>query len=478
MRYFITTFIVLLAAPTWATTITSYPAVISHGSTMTLTGSGFGSRITGSSQTPIRYDDFETGTTAGHLIAVDLPWWTRQDVATQVAAISDENCRSGKCGKFVLETTPYGAGVRRDNVYNTNVGFRHTGKVFMDFWQYLDLVGNANGAAPSYQIKFVDISRGRNAIGSTVTPEWQFLHWIYGNPPNEGYYNISRVQDYLDGGGSLSVSTTRDAFKSTGWYHVKVMIDHGTVGVANGKVRFIVNGPGGAYYTTSTDNLLLVRSAPPEGFPAYPDYLRLGWTHESYAPVNPELQENWQTALYYDELYIDNSWAHVEICDSPVYASRTHCATQVLTQYTDTSVSATVNLDTFADASTVYAYVVNEEGEPSSPSGPITVSSEVQADIVPPNTTASPAAGTYTTPQSVTLTRNEAGTTYYSVNGEPPTTVYTGPITISTPTVLKWFSRDTAGNSEAVKTANYAITPLRPTINYGRINAWFRGVFK
>jgi hypothetical protein len=81
-------------------------------------------------------------------------------------------------------------------------------------------------------------------------------------------------------------------------------------------------------------------------------------------------------------------------------------------------------------------------------------------DTTAPVTTASPVAGTYTTAQNVTLTVNEAATTYYTTNGTTPTTsstVYSAPIAIAVTTTLKYFSRDTAGNSEAVKTGLYTI---------------------
>jgi hypothetical protein len=88
------------------------------------------------------------------------------------------------------------------------------------------------------------------------------------------------------------------------------------------------------------------------------------------------------------------------------------------------------------------------------------------ADTTPPITSASPAGGTYTSPQSVTLTRNETGTTYYTVNGVTPTTssaVYSAPIAISATTTLKYFSRDAAGNSETIKTQIYTITAADTT---------------
>ncbi|MBI1922357.1 MAG: chitobiase/beta-hexosaminidase C-terminal domain-containing protein [Geobacter sp.] len=81
-------------------------------------------------------------------------------------------------------------------------------------------------------------------------------------------------------------------------------------------------------------------------------------------------------------------------------------------------------------------------------------------DKTKPITTATPPGGTYSATQSVTLTVSEPATTYYTTNGTTPTTsspVYTAPISISVTTALKFFSKDTAGNSETVKTENYTI---------------------
>ena len=82
-------------------------------------------------------------------------------------------------------------------------------------------------------------------------------------------------------------------------------------------------------------------------------------------------------------------------------------------------------------------------------------------DTVPPVTTASPVGGTFSTAQSVTLTANEPAIIYYTLDGSIPTTaspVYTGPIAISATTTLKFFAKDTSGNSEIIKSADYAIS--------------------
>jgi hypothetical protein len=84
----------------------------------------------------------------------------------------------------------------------------------------------------------------------------------------------------------------------------------------------------------------------------------------------------------------------------------------------------------------------------------------INLDITPPVTTATPAGGTYSSVQSVTLSANEPATIYYTTSGATPTSssyVYSGPIPIPVTSVLKFFAMDTAGNSEAVKTAAYNI---------------------
>jgi hypothetical protein len=79
----------------------------------------------------------------------------------------------------------------------------------------------------------------------------------------------------------------------------------------------------------------------------------------------------------------------------------------------------------------------------------------------------SPAAGTYTGPQSVTITDATAGTNiYYTTDGSTPTTsstMYMGAIWQSTTQTLKAIAVKTGSTNSAVTTAAYTIAPVLPT---------------
>jgi len=92
-------------------------------------------------------------------------------------------------------------------------------------------------------------------------------------------------------------------------------------------------------------------------------------------------------------------------------------------------------------------------------------------DQKPPLVVADPHGGIYNSPQSVTLTSDEANTViYYTLDGSEPdlgSSVYSGPISISDEgeTTLKFFGVDTSGlgNSSEVVTEEYEIDTIAPT---------------
>ena len=83
----------------------------------------------------------------------------------------------------------------------------------------------------------------------------------------------------------------------------------------------------------------------------------------------------------------------------------------------------------------------------------------------------SPAAGSYTTTQSVTISDTTSGATiYYTTDGSTPTTAsaqYTAPITVSSSTVINAIATYSGLTASNVASATYSIQPNGTGINFG-----------
>jgi hypothetical protein len=83
----------------------------------------------------------------------------------------------------------------------------------------------------------------------------------------------------------------------------------------------------------------------------------------------------------------------------------------------------------------------------------------------------SPAAGSYTTTQSVTISDTTSGATiYYTTDGSTPTTAsakYTAPITVSSSTVINAIATFSGLTASNVASATYSIQPNGTEINFG-----------
>ena len=88
-------------------------------------------------------------------------------------------------------------------------------------------------------------------------------------------------------------------------------------------------------------------------------------------------------------------------------------------------------------------------------------------DTIPPIANVNPTGSLYNINKVVTLTMNESGNIYYTLNGTIPTNksiLYTKPLTISTTTVLKYLAVDLAGNNSPVYTQTYTIDKIAPKV--------------
>ncbi len=81
-------------------------------------------------------------------------------------------------------------------------------------------------------------------------------------------------------------------------------------------------------------------------------------------------------------------------------------------------------------------------------------------DVTNPIVIASPSGGTYSESVSVTLVPSEIATVYYTTNGSTPnlsSPTYSGPITMTQSTTLRFFAVDLASNQSPIVTSQYTI---------------------
>jgi sugar lactone lactonase YvrE len=124
------------------------------------------------------------------------------------------------------------------------------------------------------------------------------------------------------------------------------------------------------------------------------------------------------------------------------------------------STTASWSLTSGSGSKTVYAKYKDLTGNWSDP---VSATVLLVVDTTPPSTTATPAGGTYTSAQSVTLSCNDSGgsgcmNTYYCLGaGCSPTTSYAGAILINSSSSLSFYSTDITGNVETIKSQTYVV---------------------
>jgi hypothetical protein len=87
---------------------------------------------------------------------------------------------------------------------------------------------------------------------------------------------------------------------------------------------------------------------------------RVNWMFETQIlgdSGNPALAIN-----YFDDIYLDNTPARVEIGNHPVYANATHREIQIPSAWADNQVTVSLNRGTFPSFSGLYVYVVSAQG--------------------------------------------------------------------------------------------------------------------
>ena len=170
-------------------------------------------------------------------------------------------------------------------------------------------------------------------------------------------------------------------------------------------------------------------------------------TYWEAAPYGYEISTN----LQYGDIYIDNSWARVVICDNATWANRTHCEIQPATAWADGAVTSTYNAGSFVNGSTAYIYVIDGAGTVSAASDPITIDNG-QPDTTGPSVSSSKSSGTAISAKfALTLTASDnvgIASQFYCTGATTctPALTYAAPFTVYPGQTACWDASDAAGN--------------------------------
>jgi hypothetical protein len=88
--------------------------------------------------------------------------------------------------------------------------------------------------------------------------------------------------------------------------------------------------------------------------------LILGFYDSWHMPSRPD-----PNFLYLDDVYLDTTWARVEIGNAPSYGASTHREIQIPTEWTNSQITIELNLGSITDLETFFVFVIDESGSVS-----------------------------------------------------------------------------------------------------------------
>jgi hypothetical protein len=304
----------------------------SHGSTLTITGTGFGTK---NPVKPLIWADFEGDTLEGNLSFSRVTALTdtqylllttanqslHSNYSSRVMVNNGGIKQSGHLGVAVdTPSTTYYVFVRRnyaDSSWWTNV------KNYKYFWPNQVVGGGGR------QIIIVDWG-SRNRVG------------VQGSGTSG---DLLRDTNYGCYEGTENCDISEPATNS--WLREEYQIKDGDPGVANGTWHQWIDGVTkmdrrGDYLTRTDDSLFGVIYA--HNFPASTDLPPSG------------------AYVYMDDFYVDTTWSRVMIGDRNTFDSSTHREIQLPKTWSDNSITIQVNAGSFTSLGNSYLYVVDANG--------------------------------------------------------------------------------------------------------------------
>jgi hypothetical protein len=390
---------VFLIAP--VTTTAAISNVVVSGQNITISGDGFGAKVTAE---PLFYSNFEECNTGDTVDVATSNYFQNKIGAIEKTVVGTDNQRTGSVKSLKAVSTD----TANPLFFKNNVGFATTGKIFVSVWMRTQYpVWSGGTQYESTQIKTWRVASSILDNGAEVYPAAPLYLWT---AADYSYHWAYMNQLYSVGQGSLAHNFANDTFVDGQWQNIMLIVDQGTAGSSDGSYYVLVSKNGSSYVhaTNEGPNQMVIDSI---------GNLMDSIKFDSYLDANnADLIANGHTlstTLYYDDIYIDNSWARVEIGDEPIYANCTHREIQPATAWADGEITITFNQGSFVADSTAYLFVIDSDGVASA-GYEITIGEEPSANPIVEILTAS---GQTTTASVFEITGTATADTGLTISG-------------------------------------------------------------
>lgn len=312
--------------------ITSVQPDFLDSQTVTIRGTGFGVKPVA---TPLLFDDFDQGVEgspiSGQAASHFGSWLSLKWKTAPVYSKESSRIPGSLSSKHAMRAPSTANGSLLQ--FNYPPGFN---EAYLDFWINTSF---GNISDPELQRKTWRIGYYTNKDNGG--PGIAMSGWRLQTDKFSLIWNLSGSEGPTFG--------LTDKLREGIWEHIQVVLSRRSDNT--GTVRYIVNGRRIIDQRGNIQTLAQTETLPWNA-------VLFGFYIANYADTDPShgLDE------YIDDVYIDNSWARVEIGDAASYDSCTHREIQIPVSWTDTRIEVNANYGSFASGQSAYLYVTDASG--------------------------------------------------------------------------------------------------------------------
>lgn len=302
-----------------APSISGVSGSLTHGQSVTIQGSGFGTK---SPATPLLWDDFSRGTTGQPLsTGTASPWTTQAECVNNYSNSMSYGKSSLSAAQEMRANAPCWTRTTRGVLGNQE-------QIFLAYHYY---------AVPGSSGTHTKMAR----VGSNDD-----VH----NTPNSGYTAFSPDYWYIFGNSHGETAIVRVPAIAGQWVRDDTWSVLGHDNTADGTIGIWRDGKQQAYRT----DVVTKNSDSSSSF---------------YNQVFlPYYTESASRTVYVGDIYIDNTLSRVEVCTGSTWSNRGSCEIQIPTAWNSDGINVTVkvNQGAFANSSSKYLYIVDSTGAANS----------------------------------------------------------------------------------------------------------------